>query len=269
MSFSLNKELIGKKLYGKTIAVHAKHRKGKTLTVVALVVWYLTTLKHFKGVISNVALDLSSVGLKNKYRPLVDLKNLKREEYKDWIILTDEFRRLCDSRMSSAFKNIFISNILADTGKFRQVHLLTDQDSHAVDRRIRLNTDWVLVPEMNMKKDITKVYAFEGYQQYWAIVGRGRLRSWKNYYYFKSSDYFKYYDTEQPIEDYQLTFEPQDTLDDFFKWAREEEFIDSPHFQVDVPTLRLWKEMTGQLLTIGQLQSVAKYVKLKEIKIPK
>jgi hypothetical protein len=102
--------------YGRTIGIHAPKRKGKTLTMVMLMMHYLESLSYIKGVVSNLNLTLPPP-YDRVCKPITDLKRIS--DYSSYILALDELRNIIDSRMSSSFKNIFISNILKDTGKLK------------------------------------------------------------------------------------------------------------------------------------------------------
>jgi hypothetical protein len=242
--------------YGKTIGIHSPKRTGKTLTMVFLIVYYMDLLGDWvKGVISNLDLYMDN------YIPLIDIKMIGRDEYKNYIIATDEFRGLCDSRMSGAFKNLFISNILRDTGKFKQIHILTDQDSHAIDRRIRVNADAVLRPLVDRDTGVCTVKVCPNYRTYFYIEGMDLWDEWDSEFYIE--DYpslFKYYNTEQKLADYVLTFTPEDFYVDFMKWFEEKEY----HKQDDIPitsaTLKYWKQDSGAPITTEQITALLEYM---------
>lgn len=246
--------------YGITIGIHGKHRTGKTLTAIMLIVYYLLRRKNIKGVISNVELDLSAIDMKEKYTPMQDIRMLGKDEYKDYIVFTDEFRRFCDSRMSGSFKNLFISNLLSDTGKFKQVHILTDQDGGAVDKRIRLNADVVLHPIIDLKRGICRVKCFETYSNYFWIVANDWLKDWKSEFVYEIEPYFKYFDTEQKIEDFYLTFKPEDYATQLSEWLKVQGLIDHPDFVLKASTILLWKEMTGAFISGEQRKALMEYL---------
>lgn len=251
--------------YGRTIGIHSPARTGKTLLAVFLIIYYLERLDYLKGVISNVVLNLESIGRYNDYIPLKNIKNIKKEEYKNYIILTDEFRRLIDARMSGSFKNRFISNLLADTGKFRQVHILTDQEASSVDKRIRRNADAVLVPNVNFNSGLCKVVTLPNYDSYFRLDAYGLLDSYddpKTEFSFEFRKYYRFYDTEQPIDDYIITFEPEDYLEMLLDWMRLKGY-DKREIPISKGLLTLWKEQIGVDITVEQLSALMIYIYLE------
>jgi hypothetical protein len=250
--------------YGRTIGIHAPARTGKTLTAIVLIIYYMTKLSYIKGVISNVKLkNLDKLGFEGRYIPLQNIKEIKKEEYKDYIILTDEIRRLLDSRMSGTFKNRFISNILADTGKFRQIHILTDQQASAVDKRIRGNSDAVLYPSMNFENGICTVKVVSSYIKFFEMEA---YELWNQYdvgFKFPFREYYDYYDTEQPIEDYVITFEPKDFCEEFLMWMKKHNYDRINNLVIGKPILTLWKEEDGIQVTESQLSALLQYMMLE------
>lgn len=250
-----------KSRYGITIGIHAPARKGKTLTSVALATWYLIDNPYIKGIISNVNLDLSSLGLQDMVYPLTDLKKISLDEYMDFIILTDEFRSIIDSRMSSSYANMFVTNILRDTGKSRQIHLLTDQEGSSIDKRVRRNTDLVLVPEVYREKDICIVKMFENYDQYFMVDAYRKVPEWKVEFSFRISEWGKYYDTFQKIPAYYLTWEPSEYGERFLGWIDKTGYGEHPDFMIKTATLTLWKEETGEFISDSQKSALLEWLK--------
>ena len=259
MSSLLNDRL--NRQYGITISIHNKHRTGKTLTALMLIVWYLLHRKHVKGVISNIKLDLSFIDMDDKYVPLKDIKMIKEEEYMNYIIFTDEFRRLCDSNMSSSFRNKFISTLLADTGKSKQIHILTDQHGMAVHNRVRENADIIMYPEMRQNNKVCNVKIFEGYRDYFWIKGNGWMKDWKVEFEYNASPYFKYYNTEEKVEDYLLTFTPEEYAEKFLGWLSRHKYDRHPDFLLKTSTLTLWKEQTGEYISNEQRSALMEWLR--------
>jgi hypothetical protein len=251
--------------YGRTIGIHSSARTGKTLTMVMLIIYYLTKLPYIKGVISNVVLkNLDKIGFDGVYIPLKNIKQVKKEEYKDYIIATDEFRRLCDARMSSSFRNKFISNILADTGKFRQIHILTDQEASSIDKRVRRNADAILVPFMNFNTGMCTVKVCPSYRKYFEIDA---YELWNQYteiaFEYPFREYYQYYDTEQTIEDYVISFEPKDFSDMFNEWMIKMGYDKREGLVINKPMITLWKEQEGVEITSSQVSALMQYMYLE------
>ena len=250
--------------YGRTLGIHSPKRTGKTLLGVALIIYYLETLDYVKGVISNVVLNLERIGRYNDYIPLKNIKNIKREEYKNYILFTDEFRRLIDSRMSSSFKNRFISNILSDTGKFKQIHILTDQEASSIDKRIRKNADAVLVPQVNFETGRCDVKILKSYRHYFELDAYDIMDQYHEVEWsFPFRKYYNFYDTEQPIDEYLITFEPKDYLDMFVGWMKEKNYYDRKDITISKGLLTLWKEQTGVEISGEQVSALLVYMQLE------
>lgn len=263
MSYSQNKKIekikefsVHPQQYGKTIGIHSPARTGKTLTMVFLILYYMELLGDWiKGVMSNVTLHI------DEYKPLTDIKMISRDEYKNYIIATDEFRGLCDSRMSGSFKNLFISNILRDTGKFKQVHILTDQDSHAIDRRIRVNADAVLKPQVDRDTGMVTVKVCPNYKTFFYVEGMDLWNEWNTEFYIE--DYpslFKYYDTEQKLDDYVLTFTPEDFFNDFMGWFEKKGYDKQDDIPITSATLKYWKQDEGVPITTEQITALMEHM---------
>jgi hypothetical protein len=250
--------------FGRYIGIHNRARSGKTLTAIWAICYYLQRLNYIKGVISNVILNLKPIGLQDKYVPFKNIKMLKKYEYKNYIVFIDEFRRFCDARMSTSFKNIFISNIIADAGKFKQICILTDQDASAVDKRIRGNVNAVLRPEVNFKTGYCNVIIAPSYNSYFLndgydSWGKGILPSFK----FPFREYYDLFDTEQKIDEYLLTFEPKDYADEFIEWMQKKGYDKIENVVINKPMLTLWKEENGVSITQMQLSALLQYMYLE------
>lgn len=252
----------GVKRYGITIGIHNGARTGKTLTSVMLALWYAMNIPEIQGILSNVHLkNLDRIGLEGKFRPITDLKSIGADEYKNFILLTDEFRSIIDSRMSGSFKNLFISNILRDTGKMKQIHILTDQDANAIERRVRINTDLVLYPQVNPKDATCTVKIFDGYDQFYYIRGFDRIDEWEIEFKYNIMDWVDYYDTEQKIDEYYLTFEPQEYANKFIEWINGTGYSKHRDFVIKTSTLTLWKEETGEFISDSQKSALMEWLR--------
>lgn len=243
--------------FGRTIAIHAPARKGKTLTMIMLIMYYIDRLSYIKGIISNLNLTLPP-----PYDKLcVPLGNLKKiSDYRSYILAIDEFRTMVDSRMSGSFRNIFISNILKDTGKLRQIFLYTDQESGSIDKRIRINVDAVLKPDINFDTGIMTVKVVKNYNMFWTIDAYSKWGEWTDEFYFPFREYYDYYDTEQKIEEYMLGFTPEEHYEIFMGWFEERGYTDE--IQVTMSTLKLFKSMKPELyLTNEQLSGLMEYMR--------
>ena len=247
--------------YGITIGIHSPARTGKTLTAVTLSVWWLLDNPFIKGIISNVGLNLKPLNLQDKVKPLSDIKKISGDEYLDYIILTDEFRSIIDSRMSSSFRNMFVSNILRDTGKSRQIHILTDQEGSSIDKRVRRNTDLVLVPRVDRKKDVCIVKMFDSYEQYFLVDAYREINEWKIQFQFKISDWGIYYDTFQKIPVTLITWEPPEYGERFISWTEKTGYDNHPDFFVKTATLNLWKEETGEYISDSQKTALMEWLR--------
>jgi hypothetical protein len=250
------------KRYGITIAIHSGARTGKSLTAVALIVGLLLRWTEIKGVITNSRrLFLDKLPVKKEYKHLEDINIIKQEEFMGYLIYTDEFRRLCDARMSTTYKNLLISNLLADTGKLSQIHVLTDQDSMGVDKRVRVNVDIIMIPEMNLKTGICKVRYFESYWDYWNTYSHPlKLKLWDKYFMYEFEPYYKYYDTEEKIGEFYLKFEAEDYFKSFNEWIHETGYIKHPSFKIKNSTLDLWEESTNIYISQKQKRALMEWM---------
>lgn len=257
---------IGKE-YGFTIGIHSPARTGKTLTGVMFIISILLRWEHIKGVVSNVVLDLEPIeDLGKEYIPLKDIKMIKNEEYQNYIIYTDEFKRYIDARMSASFKNLFISNLLADTGKQKQIHILTDQNASAIDKRVRGNTDLIIHPRIDLTTKLCTCKFFGGsnpYNTYFTEDAYNRIGWWKNEFIYEVEEYYQYFDTEQKIEEYFITFTPNEYADDLIAWLEEKNYLDNERFTVKKATIQLWKQVTGVHITGEQISSLMEYLLLE------
>jgi hypothetical protein len=243
--------------YGRTIAIHAPKRKGKTLTMVMLILHYLELLPYIEGVVSNLNLKLPSPYDK-MCRPITDLKFIP--EYQTHILALDELRNIIDSRMSSSFRNIFISNILKDTGKLEQIFLYTDQDSMSIDKRVRLNVDAVLRPSINFKTGLMTVKTMKNYRHYWEIEAYSAWKLHKDEFYFPFRQYYDYYDHKQKIEEYFIGFTPKEHYDLFISWFNKRGYTEE--IKITMGTLKLFKTMNPELyLTNDQLSGLMEFMK--------
>lgn len=249
--------------YGITIAIHNGARKGKTLTAVALTLYYLFKFKDIKGVLSNVKL----YDIPKPYIPLADMKQISDRDFENYIILTDEFRSIIDSRMSSSYKNLFISNILRDTGKFKQIHILTDQDANSIDRRVRGNTDYVLHPTINLDTLICNVKVFgnpeqneSAYDTYYRARAYGLIDSWVDEFEYDMLPIFDHYNTGEKIEEYYITFTPEEYADEFIKWFKDKEYDKHNAFKIKKSTLVLWKQTEGVYISSEQMSALIEWL---------
>lgn len=72
------------------------------------------------------------------------------ERVKDGYFLADELWNWCDSRMSSASANRFISGLLLKSRKRGFSLVYTTQSMGQIDKRVRDNTDFIIVPCINL-----------------------------------------------------------------------------------------------------------------------
>jgi hypothetical protein len=250
--------------YGFTIGIHSPARTGKTLTSVMIALSILIRWKMIKGIITNINLfNLDKLEVNKPVIPLENIKMIKEEEYKNYIILTDEFKRIIDSRMSSSFANMFISNLLSDTGKQSQIHLLTDQNASAIDKRVRGNTDLILYPLVNLKTGLCVVKYFDMPNPYYTFFleeAYSRLHSWKKQFKFEFEPYYDYYDTEQKIDEYYLEFTPKEHGELFIQYLEEKKYINHPDFKIKQATISLWKQEKGIRITSEQKSGLMEWL---------
>lgn len=246
--------------YGRTIGIHNKKRTGKTLLGVMLSDYYMQNLDYIDGLITNV--DVYKKKFTKKCVPFETIKEIK--DYRKYVLFTDEFRDLCDSRMSSSYKNLFISNILKDTGKFQQIHLITDQEASSIDKRIRNNADAVLRPQIDFKTGICTVKVVPSYNSYFKLDA---YEEWDDYdveFYFEFRKYYDYYNTEQHIEPYYIEFTPDDYVKLLMDWIAERKYDKIENLTITKGVLILWKKFHPQLyLSNDDLTALLTYIKLE------
>ena len=112
----------GRIQYGECVCIAAPARQGKTLTMTKIIVQRLVDEgDKIDKLICNIPLDLSPIGMEDKFVYLEDIDILREvpPKGKVRIIAVDEMRRLLDSRCSIGQKNRVISNLFSDTFKQR------------------------------------------------------------------------------------------------------------------------------------------------------
>lgn len=253
--------------YGKQIGIHAPKRKGKTLTLIMILNILLDVVPFIKGVISNLALTLPKQYEHFDIVNLKDIKDIGKDRYRSYIILIDEMGHIVESRMSSSFRNIFVSNILADVGKFKQLLGYTSQQASQIDLRIRDNVDLVLRPIIDFKTGLMRVQYLFNYFDYFTIDSWHQWEYYDEYvFYFPFRQYFDWYDTHAKIEEYVITFTPEDYLKQFLVWWKDMGYHQQQH-KITNSTLKLWKEMDGVIITSSQLSALTEYMK-RETDLP-
>lgn len=245
-------------IYGDITAIVGPKRCGKSLTATALIKRWLE-VRRYRKVLSNMFFDFSSVGLENKFMALDDVDEIKKLKGRN-VLFIDEMRRFVDSRMSSSMKNRLISNLLADTGKQKIDFIYTDQDYWAVDKRVRLNVDMILVPFYDILTGICYVRAFNSEAQYEDITFRDVMSSVPICFQFRGRPFFKFFNTEQKIEDYYLKFKPDNFLYDYLEWAKKQEIKKNR-----LKWIKLWNSLTGIGLGSDECSSLFNYIDLKKL----
>jgi len=252
--------LFGRPKYGETFAIHNPKRFGKTLTAVFIIIRRLRTEPDIAGVVSNIWLNLKSIGMQHKYHFLEDIETIKKLKGK-YILFIDEIRRYVDSRMSISLKNRFISNLLADLGKQRVDFYYTDQDALAADKRIRLNVDYVLAPFYAPHSKWCSVYIFDSIQRMIDFLEFGMGRPlWR--YAFYAPPYFKYFDTEQKIEDYMARFKVEEYVNQYLRWKSKNGYEDA---KTDYQMLNLWCATEGISLSATEKSAMLKFMRLHDL----
>jgi len=247
--------------YGKQVGIHAPKRKGKTLTMIMCLRYFIEEFDFIEGIISNLKLTLPKEYDTNII-PLRNIKDIGKEEYRNYILALDEIGHIMDSRMSSSFRNIFVSNLLADTGKFKQLLLYTSQDAGQVDKRVRQNVDRILRPDINFKTGKMEVKIIENYNSYFNIEA---YNLWKKYdvsIYFPFRQFYSWYDTNAKIDEYVITYTPEDHLEMFLGWYQEEGF-NNQDLNITNGTVNLWKEEKGVIITKSQTSALMEYMRRK------
>lgn len=251
--------------FGKIIGIHAPKRKGKTLTKIMCVNYFLDALPYMKGVICNINLTMPEP-YTNKYIPMKDIKMMGMDEYRKHIIAVDELGHMMDSRMSTSFRNMFVSNLVADTGKFEQIFVYTAQDANQIDRRIRNNVDRIFRPSINFQTGLMTVKVIENYQTYFKIDAFDDWNSYDIEFYFPFRQYYSWYNTKEKVEEYIITFEPSDYLELFMKWWEEKGYHEQG-IMITKATLDLWKETNPIQINKGQISALMEHM-LRETDLP-
>lgn len=247
--------------YGKQVGIHAPKRKGKTLTMIMCLRYFLEEFDFIEGVISNLRLTLPEEFDTNVV-PLRDIKMIGKDKYRNYILALDEIGHIMESRMSSSFRNIFVSNLLADTGKFKQLLLYTSQDAGQVDKRVRNNVDRILRPDINFKTGQMEVKIVENYNSYFNMDAYNIWDKYNVSIYFPFRQFYSWYDTSAKIDEYVITYTPKDHLEMFMEWYEEEEFS-GQSLNITNGTLNLWKEEKGIIITKSQISALMEYMRRK------
>jgi len=249
--------------FGRTIGIHNRKRTGKTLSAVMLALLYLDILPYIKGVITNINLKFESLGIQDKVIPFQNIKMIKDKTYRYYLLLLDEFADICDSRLSSSYRNRFITTLLKDTGKFGQILLLTDQNASAIDKRVRNNADAVLRPEINLDTGMCDVKVLPSYQSYFEVDAYERWNQYDVSFKYSFKEYYPLYDTTQHLDRYKLTFEPEDYFEEFSEWFIGKGYDKIEDYSIKKATLTLWKESDDVVISQSQLSALLEYMKLE------
>lgn len=250
--------LIGRPQYGETFAIHNPKRFGKSLTAVFMII---ERLKREAGtkLLSNMFFDLTPlepIKSNSDYMPLTDIEQIRNIDGRI-IIFVDEMRRLTDSRMAASSKNRFISNLLADTGKSKLDLYYTDQDCKAVDKRVRINVDYILAPYYNHVNGWCRVLMwdkmekFEMFQEGW--------QKWNPPIFefaFFAPPYFKFYKTGEKIEDYSIKFKVKRFAKRFVYWC------DKKGLEYTSKSLSLYSTTEGEIFSGKETKAIVTFIEL-------
>lgn len=253
-------------MYGMGYGCFNPARTGKTLTVVRTIVERLKSEPWIEGVVSNVPLNFKPLGLQDMFIYLDDIEILRMlKGY--YIVFIDEIRRYTDSRMSSSQKNRLISNLTADLFKQKCDLYVTDQDSHAPDRRIRVNLNFVLAPEYQERIRVCVVRVFSSIEEYEMWTNYGPMYAHPSFTYaYNAEPYFKYFDTEEKIDDYVLRFNVERTADNFTEWLRRKGLTNLTVEEMDNDLFNLWSTTTGIEISGQERSALRKYLELNRMK---
>lgn len=252
------KILIGRPEYGETFAVHNPKRFGKSLTVTFMIIERMKREPWLK-LVSNSYFDLSPLyPLKNQsdFVFLDDIEMLKSIG-SGTIVYIDEMRRYTDSRMAMSQKSRFISNLLADTGKQKVDLYYTDQDSKAVDKRVRINVDYILAPFYDYVTGWCRVLIwdkmekFEMFQEGWQAWNPPIFE-----FAFWAPPYFKFYKTERKVEDYHMKFKVKSHAILFKEWC-ERKGLDP-----DGDSIVLYSTTEGETYSSPEMKAMLKFLEL-------
>lgn len=127
---------------------------GKTLTSVILARKFDKMYKN-QSIISNFDIDVSDKIVTNP----IDLEEASKD-YEGLQVL-DEVWSWADSRKSG--ENEVFNDMIINSRKRGWIIIYTAQDLHMVEKRLRDNTDYVIIPEHHSKptEDVLKVHIFD------------------------------------------------------------------------------------------------------------
>lgn len=268
------KILRGRPEFGDTIAIHGPKRTGKTLLTVFIIVERLKESLEVYGdyidaVLTNISLDLSSIGMQDKYVPFTDIEQVK--ELRNGILFIDEIRRLADSYMTQSQQSRLTSNLLADTGKQVDDFYYTDQSMNGPPNRIRVNVDYVMSPVYDPyttwvqggPPGVVKVYVFDSLNSFNLFFNPqfpGMPMSKPIYQFaFYAPPFFKFYNTGQKIEDYRFKFHTGPYIEQFIDW-RAKTWPNTPYSK---KLLKLWNTEQGKDLSTDEREAVLTTMELK------
>lgn len=228
----------GRQVYGECVAIHAPARMGKTLTAVKICIQRLMDNPAIELLVSNVPLDLSSIGMQHKFRYFNDVDILREVPPKGQvrIVFIDEMRRLTDSRMSAGQKNRLISNLFADAYKQRTDLIYTDQDAFAVDKRVRLNVNYVSYPMFDERTQWCMLYWFKSLSAMDEFVNWGIGTPFYQYGFWAPT-FYEFFDTEFHVKDFHMKFHPERFVEDFLEWRQKKGYEDR---KVNLAMIRYW-----------------------------
>jgi len=175
------------------------------------------------------------------------------------IVFIDEMRRLTDSRMSQGQKNRLVSNLFSDVFKLRNDLYYTDQDAWAVDKRVRLNVNYVIYPMFDEKSGWCTNYFFKGLREYEDFVQFAMGEPFYVYAFY-APPYYKFFDTEFHVEDFYMKFHPERFVDEFVKWLKRKHLEDR---KLTLALVRYWNKTEAIGLDSSELSTFYTHLKLE------
>lgn len=127
---------------------------GKTLSAVAMALKFENLTEDY-DIISNFSIDFTDRIVTNP----IDLEEASNEL--NGLQVLDEVWAWADSRKSG--ENEIFNDMVINSRKRGWIIIYTAQDFHMVDKRLRDNTDYAVIPEHHSKpnKDLLKIHVFD------------------------------------------------------------------------------------------------------------
>ena len=245
-------------IFGDTFAITNPKRMGKTLLATFIIIERLKNEPWIEGFVANIPYNLEPIGMEDKFIYLSDIELIK-ELQGHYIVFIDELRRYVDSRMSMGKKQRFISNLIADLGKQKVDFYFTDQDIGAVDRRVRINVDYVLAPYYNPYTGWCRVLMFDSVENYVMFTQYGFGQPIYEFAFY-GPPYFKYFPTEWKVEDYIIKFKVEKYAKEFLKWLEDHGWLGK--VKLDAGLVTLWEKTEGYTFDSGEKTALLRYIRI-------